>query len=132
MTAIEKLAGELAGWTVAKVLPCQRVESLFTLELTKDGQTKQIDLFATDLGWWTGVTTTNHDWFPVSNGTKFCTACDINDFHPRASEPCKMKPQEWPEHVWFDFGGTARICKACNIFEDAPQAVAVCPNTPQS
>ena len=96
---IKDLSRDIAGWTIVKVLPCLRTESVFTLELTKDGVTKQIDLFATDLGWWTEKTTTDHSWLSLKSGTRFCTECDINDSHPKVGEPCKMTHQDWDKEA---------------------------------
>lgn len=76
----------IVGWTIVAVKPCRVPESIFTLELVKDGKTKSVDIFATDLGWWSRLTGI-HMPMKIGSGpdaADFCVICESTDL----SKPC--------------------------------------------
>lgn len=88
----------LAGWTIIQFTPCVRSESLFTIEATRDGVTKQINLFAIDTGWRAEPNSTDHTWLHFNFGgvkSSMCDYCQISSDHPQVAEPCKGTYQEW-------------------------------------
>ena len=91
----------LAGWTIVRALPCTRAESIFSLEVTREGITKTINLFATDMGWWAEPDSTDHTWMHLNfkdlggGKSSMCEHCYIPGDHARVAEPCKGTMQDW-------------------------------------
>ena len=85
---IKNFSKAVSGWAIDGIQPCQQPESLFTLVLSKDGQTKKIDLFATDLGWWFNATG-QHQWMKwKATSVPICHRCNLFEDDPKASLPC--------------------------------------------
>ncbi len=90
---LEELEGQLMGWTIAGISPTSRPEGVFTLTLSRDGAIKAVEIYATDLGWWTDQPRVpgQHDWL-AGPPRGICAVCGYTRDHPDVPEACPGEP----------------------------------------